>query len=120
LAVNVGTQVHTSPAHCGEVFSLTRPKLAVGYHFFNDWDTAPAIRDEIKSTYDGPLTLATDDMAFNVTKDYIKTRMMVAAEDVWPPESAGEAQERDAVAHFGGVAGAPTPRRWPNGWPRAR
>ena len=28
--------------------------------------------------------------------------MMVAAEDIWPPESAGEAQERDAVAHFGG------------------
>lgn len=102
LAVNVGTQVHTSPAHCGEVFNLTRPKLAVGYHFFNDWDTAPEIRDEIKSTYDGPLVLATDDMVFNVTMDYIRTRMMVAAEDIWPPESAAEAQERDAVAHFGG------------------
>ena len=38
---------------CGEVFSLTLPKLAVGYHFFNDWDTAPAVRDEIMSTYDG-------------------------------------------------------------------
>jgi hypothetical protein len=41
-------------------------------------------------------------MVFNITKEYIKTRMMVAAEDVWPPESAGEAMERDAVAHFGG------------------
>jgi hypothetical protein len=27
---------------------------------------------------------------------------MVAAEDVWPPESAAEAQERDSVMHFGG------------------
>ena len=57
----------------------------MGYHFFNDWDTAPEIRDQIKSIYDGPLVLATDDMVFNVTKDYIKTRMMVAAEDIWPP-----------------------------------
>jgi ribonuclease Z len=102
LAVEVGTRVHTSPADCGRVFGLTNPKLAVGYHFFNDWDTAPDIRDEIKSTYDGPLVLATDDMVFNITKDYIKTRMMVAAEDVWPPESAAEAQERDSVMQFGG------------------
>ena len=64
--------------------------------------TASEIRDQIKSTYDGPLVLATDDMVFNVTKDYIKTRMMVAAEDVWPPESAKEALERDEVASFSG------------------
>ena len=94
--------MHTAPEDCGRVFSMTNPKLAVGYHFFNDWDTAPEIRDQIKSTYDGPLVLATDDMVFNVTKDYIKTRMMVAAEDVWPPESAKEALERDEVASFSG------------------
>ena len=46
--------------------------------------------------------LATDDMVFNVTNDYIKTRMMVAAEDVWPPESAKDAQDRDEVASFSG------------------
>jgi ribonuclease Z len=102
LAWEVGTKVHTSPADCGRVFAMTNPKLAVGYHFFNDWDTAPEIRDEIKSTYDGPLVLATDFMVFNITKDYIKTRMMVAAEDVWPPESAKDALERDEVASFSG------------------
>ncbi len=41
-------------------------------------------------------------MVFNVTKSYIKTRMMVAAEDIWPPESAKDAQDRDAVASFSG------------------
>jgi ribonuclease Z len=102
LAVMVGTKIHTAPEDCGRVFSMTNPKLAVGYHFFNDWDTAPEIRDQIKSTYDGPLVLATDDMVFNVTKDYIKTRMMVAAEDIWPPESAAEALERDQVVSFSG------------------
>ncbi|MDJ0791283.1 MAG: guanitoxin biosynthesis MBL fold metallo-hydrolase GntH [Acidimicrobiia bacterium] len=101
-AVKIGTEVHTSPEACGEVFAAINPRLAVAYHFFNDWDTAPDIRDALKSTYDGPLVLATDNMVFNVTKEYIKTRMMVAAEDIWPPESAQEAAERDEVMHFGG------------------
>ena len=64
--------------------------------------TSGEIRDDIKSTYDGPLVLATDYMVFNVTKSYIKTRMMVAAEDIWPPESGKEALERDEVAAFSG------------------
>jgi hypothetical protein len=57
LAWGVGTRVHTTPADCGRVFSMTNPKLALGY-FLNDWDTAPEIRVEIKLAYDGPLVLA--------------------------------------------------------------
>jgi len=34
-ALNVGTQVHTSSAQFGKVMSLTTPRMAVGYHFFN-------------------------------------------------------------------------------------
>jgi hypothetical protein len=55
--------------------------------------------------------LATDDMVFNVTKDYIKTRMMVAAEDIWPPESAGEALERNEVASFSGCGWRTDPEK---------
>ncbi len=55
--------------------------------------------------------LATDDMVFNVTKDYIKTRMMVAAEDIWPPESAKEALERDEVASFSGRGWQTDPKK---------
>ena len=102
LAINVGTQVHTSPGHCGEVFNLTKPRLAVAYHFFNDWDTAPDVQNEIQKTYDGPFVLANDYMVFNVTKEHIKARMAVTPEDVWPSESADEAAERDEVMQFGG------------------
>lgn len=105
LAVKVGTQVHTSPADCGRVFAQTKPRLAVGYHFFNDWDTAPQVHDELKSTYDGPFVLANDYMVFNITKQYIRARMAVAPEDVWPPESAREAAERPDVMQFGGRGG---------------
>ena len=83
-ALNVGTFVHTSPAQFGKVMSLTRPRLAVGYHFFNDFDTQPAVLSDVRSTYDGPLALAVDYMVFNVTKDDIRVRMAAIDEDIWP------------------------------------
>ena len=83
-ALGVGTQVHTSPAQFGKVMALTRPRMAVGYHFFNDFDTAPVMLADIRKTYDGPLALATDYMVFNVTKDDVRVRMAAVDEDVWP------------------------------------
>ena len=83
-ALNVGTQVHTSPAQFGKVMSIIKPRLAVGYHFFNDFDTAPEVERLVRMTYDGPLALAVDYMVFNVTKDDIKVRMAVINEDAWP------------------------------------
>lgn len=89
-ALNVGTQVHTSPAQFGKVMSDIKPRLAVGYHFFNDFDTLPAVEGMVRDTYDGPLALATDYMVFNVTKDDIKVRMAVVDEDIWPMPSVTE------------------------------
>ncbi len=86
-ALNVGTQIHTSPAQFGKVMAETKPRLAVAYHFFNDFDTAPAVLRDIRMTYDGPLALATDYMVFNVTKDDIKVRMAAVDEDIWPQPS---------------------------------
>ena len=86
-ALNVGTQIHTSPAQFGKVMAETKPRLAVGYHFFNDFDTTPTVLRDIRMTYDGPLALATDYMVFNITKDEIKVRMAAVAEDVWAQPS---------------------------------
>jgi len=58
--------------------------MAVGYHFFNDFDTAPTMMAEIRKTYDGPVELAQDYMVFNVTKQDIRVRMSAINEDVWP------------------------------------
>ena len=41
----VGTQGHTSPEQFGKVMSLVKPRLAIGYHFYNDFDTEPEVRD---------------------------------------------------------------------------
>lgn len=84
-ALNVGTQIHTSPAAFGKVMSMTQPRLAIAYHFFNDFDTSPGVLAEVRSTYDGPLSLAKDMMVWNVTKDNIRVREVVYQEDVWSP-----------------------------------
>ena len=86
-ALNVATQIHTSPGQFGKVMSDIQPKLAVGYHFFNDFDTAPLVYEEIRKTYDGPLALAVDYMVFNVDKNGHKVRMSAIDEDVWPSNS---------------------------------
>jgi ribonuclease Z len=57
----------------------------VAYHFFKDFDTTAAINDRIRTTYDGPLSLAEDFMVWNITKDEIRTRMAVVDEATWAP-----------------------------------
>ena len=89
-ALNVATQVHTSPAMFGKVMSDMKPKHAVAYHFYNDFDTQPQILKEIRSTYDGPLSLATDYMVWNVTKEGTRVRMSAIDEDIWPSPSITE------------------------------
>ncbi len=67
--------------------SVVKPRMAVAFHFFNDFDTAPDIERRIRTTYDGPLSLSTDYMVWNITRDEIRTRMAIVDEDVWPPQA---------------------------------
>jgi ribonuclease Z len=83
-ALMVGTQGHTSPEQFGKVMSLVKPRLAIGYHFYNDYDTEPEVRNRVRKTYDGPLSLALDYMVFNVTKKDVKIRMSAIDEEIWP------------------------------------
>ena len=84
-ALSVGTQIHTAPEAFGKVMSRIQPRMAVAYHFFNDFDTTPSVNDRIRTTYDGPLSLAEDYMVWNITKDDIRVRMAIVDEAVWPP-----------------------------------
>jgi len=83
-ALVVGSLGHTSPEQFGKVMSETKPRLAVGYHFFNDFDTNPAMTAAVRKTYDGPLALAQDYTVFNITKKNILVRMSAIDEAVWP------------------------------------
>ena len=84
-ALSVATQIHTAPEAFGKMMSIIKPRMAVAYHFFNDYNTSPDIERRIGTTYDGPLSLSTDYMVWNITKDDIRVRMAIIDEDVWPP-----------------------------------
>ncbi len=94
-ALAVGTQIHTAPEAFGKVMSMIQPRMAVAYHFFKDFDTTADINDRIRTTYDGPLSLAIDYMVWNITKDDIRVRMAIIDEDVWPPPATEKPQLPD-------------------------
>src|SRR5690606_4713 len=78
-AIGIGTIAHSDPVEAGKVLQLVDPRLAVAFHFFNDFDTAPEMEAAIRQHYQGPLALARDMMVFNVTKEEIVTRMAVTS-----------------------------------------
>jgi ribonuclease Z len=84
MARGIGTMAHSAPEETGFVLNAVKPRLAVVYHFFNDFDTGPEIEREIRKHYAGPLALAQDLMVFNVSKDAIRTRLTVTPTHVWP------------------------------------
>ena len=82
-ALQVGTQIHTAPEAFGKVMSTVKPRHAVAYHFFKDFDTTGPILERIRTTYQGPLSLAEDFMVWNVTKDKITERLAIVDEHTW-------------------------------------
>ena len=82
-AIGVGTGIHTSPPAFGKVMSTIKPRHAIGYHFFNEEGTRYGIYDGVRSTYSGPLSLASDNMVWNITKDKITKRMVVSPDQAW-------------------------------------
>jgi ribonuclease Z len=89
-ALVVGTQIHTAPEAFGKVMSEINPRMAVAYHFFKDFDTTASVNDRIRTTYDGPLSLAEDFMVWNITKDKITTRMAEVNHHTWAPPLASK------------------------------
>ncbi|MCA0899455.1 guanitoxin biosynthesis MBL fold metallo-hydrolase GntH [Microbulbifer agarilyticus] len=76
-------EFHTSPQAFGKIMSAIQPRHAVAYHFFNEPATRYQIYQGIRDTYDGPLSMATDMMVWNITKDGIEERMAVSTDDAW-------------------------------------
>jgi ribonuclease Z len=62
---------------------MVKPRHAVAYHFFNEEGTRYAIYNGIRETFDGPLSMATDNMVWNVTKNGIQERMAVSPDQAW-------------------------------------
>ena len=82
-ALIVATKAHTSPPAFGKIMSTVKPKHAVAYHFFNEEGTRYEIFEAIRQTYDGPLSMAIDNMVWNITRDGITERMAVTTDEAW-------------------------------------
>ena len=80
--------------------STIKPGHAVAYHALLDQGTQQynAYYDSIRQTYDGPLSIASDLMVWNVSKGKIRERMAVVTPNAWavpgtarqpPPQRGG-------------------------------
>jgi ribonuclease Z len=106
-ALLVGTQIHTSPQAFGKVMSTIKPRHAVGYHFFNEQSTHDDILRGVLETYTGPLSLAVDNMVWNISKEAIVERMVVSPDQAWsvagpnkPPSPPAKGTVPDPITDF--------------------
>ena len=106
-AIGVGTMIHTSPPAFGKVMSTIKPRHAIGYHFFNERGTHDNILQGVRSTYDGPLTLATDNMVWNITKEASVVREIISPDQACsvngpnkPPAPAARGTVPDPTTDF--------------------
>ena len=106
-ALGVGTQIHTSPQAFGKVMSTIKPRHAVGYHFFNEQGTHDDILRGVLQTYSGPLSLAVDNMVWNISKEEIVERMVVSPDQAWsvagpnkPPSPPAKGTVPDPITDF--------------------
>ena len=109
LAWRACCEFHTSPQSFGKIMSTIAPRHAVAFHFFNEEGTRYGIYEGIRATYAGPLSLATDMMVWNVTRDKITERMAVSTDEAWsvpgtaqqPPPEKGRPNPMSAAINDG-------------------
>ena len=63
--------------------SALQPRHAIAFHWFNEEATRYKQYEGIRQTYDGPLSMATDMMVWNITQDEITERMAVSTDEAW-------------------------------------
>jgi len=107
LAWRACCEFHTSGPAFGKVMSTIEPRHAIAYHALLDLGTEQynLYYDSIRQTYDGPLSIASDLMVWNITKDKITERRAVITRNAWavpgtakqpPPEAGAE----DPISDF--------------------
>ena len=69
---------HTSGPAFGKIMSEVNPRHAVAYHSMEE--AIPDIQSGIRETYDGPLSMAVDNMVWNITKEKVVERKVVSTD----------------------------------------
>jgi ribonuclease Z len=77
-------KTHTSPAMVGKVFKRARARMSVMWHLVVDHDTVGPAYQEMRSQYDGPVTIAQDLTVFNITRNAVVVRQAIIDPVAWP------------------------------------
>ena len=121
-ATFVSSYIHTPPSGFGKIMAAVKPRLAVGYHTIRQPELDMMMIEEIREVYDGPLVIADDLMAWNITKESIVQREVVSSERVQAPPTteaykkakrSGEATYSDFISagKWKGYTPPPLPER---------
>ncbi len=84
FAEQIVNGVHTSPTAVGNVFRRAGARMSVMWHLAVDHDTVGPAFTEMRTQYDGPVTIAQDLTTFTITKDAIATRQATIDPFAWP------------------------------------
>ena len=84
FAEQIVNGVHTSPAMAGKVFAQSGARMSVMWHLAVDHDTVGAAYREMRTQYDGPVTIAQDLTVFNLTAGGVVVRQAVVDPAPWP------------------------------------
>jgi ribonuclease Z len=77
-------KTHTSPAMVGKVFKRAGARMSVMWHLVVDHDTVGPAYQEMRSQYDGPVTIAQDLTVFNITRNAVVVRQAIIDPVAWP------------------------------------
>ncbi|MDQ1257890.1 MAG: ribonuclease [Candidatus Hydrogenedentes bacterium] len=85
LTKDIEDSSHTPQKAFGYIMSQTNPRLAVATHFQADDETVGPALDDIRRFYDGDVTIATDLLVIDVSKDDIRLRQGDVSDFAWYP-----------------------------------
>jgi ribonuclease Z len=75
---------HTSPIMAGKVFKRAGARMSVMWHLVVDHETVGPAYQEMRSQYDGPVTIAQDLTVFNITRNAVVVRQAIIDPVAWP------------------------------------
>ena len=84
FAEMIVNSVHTSPAMAGKVFARVGARMSVMWHLAVDHETVGSAFRDMRTQYDGPVTIAQDLTVFNITADAIVARQAIVDQVPWP------------------------------------
>ena len=84
FAEMIVNSVHTSPAMAGRVFDRVGARMSVMWHLAADHETVGSAFRDMRTRYDGPVTIAQDLTVFNLTADAIVARQAIVDQVPWP------------------------------------